>query len=101
LLDRDLARSGYRGQLTQEANPGGPDNLFAPVAGDHGAHGRFGALARRNSAEFWAVRHRGLLAAGLIALLATLLTAWPSRVAARARSRRGALGQRLIDAVPD
>ncbi|HEX6843391.1 MAG TPA: short-chain dehydrogenase, partial [Stellaceae bacterium] len=87
LLDRYLARNGYRGQLTQEANPGGPDNLFAPVAGDRGAHGRFDALAQRKSAEFWMVRHRGLLAAGLVALVATLLTGWPSRVAARARSR--------------
>jgi hypothetical protein len=101
LLDRYLAHSGYRGQLAQEANPGGPDNLFAPVAGDRGAHGRFGARARRKSAEFWMVRHRGLLAAGLIGLATTLLTLWPSRVAARSRSRPGALGQRLADAVQD
>jgi len=101
LLDRYLARTGYRGQLTQEANPGGPDNLFAPVAGDRGAHGRFAALARRQSAAFWMVRHRGLLAAGVVAVVATLLTVWPSRVAARTGSRRGALRQRLVDAVPD
>jgi len=101
LLDRYLAHSGYRGQLTQEANPGGPDNLFAPIAGDHGAHGRFGALAHRKSAELWMVRHRGLLAAGLVALVGTMLAAWPSRVAARVQSRQGALGQRVIDAVQD
>jgi hypothetical protein len=47
------------------------------------------------------VRHRGLLAAGLIGLATTLLTLWPSRVAARSRSRPGALGQRLADAVQD
>ena len=101
LLDRYLAHSGYRGQLTAEANPGGAGNLFVPVAGDPGAHGRFDAQAQRKSAAFWAVRHRGLLAVGLAVVLAALLTAWPSRVAARAQSRRGGLGQRLIDAVQD
>jgi short-subunit dehydrogenase len=101
LLDRYLARSAYRGQMTEEANPGGPGNLFAPAAGDRGARGRFGAQAHRRSTEFWAVRHRGLLVAGLVAFVAALLTAWPSRVAARAARRRGALGQRPIDAVQD
>jgi short-subunit dehydrogenase len=101
LLDRYLARSGYSGQLTQEANPGGPGNLFAPVAGDYGAHGRFDRQARRRSAELWAVRHRGLLVAGLVGLVATVLTAWPSRAAARGRSRQRGLDQRLIDAAQD
>ncbi|MDO9708762.1 SDR family oxidoreductase [Paracraurococcus lichenis] len=47
LLDRLLARKGYTGQLTREAEPPGrPDNLMTPVPGDHGTHGRFDARAR-------------------------------------------------------
>ncbi|HEY0481156.1 MAG TPA: SDR family oxidoreductase [Kofleriaceae bacterium] len=46
LADRVLASQGYRGQLTDEPNPHAAANLFAPVPGDHGAHGRFDAQAR-------------------------------------------------------
>jgi short-subunit dehydrogenase len=41
LADRYLASRGYTAQLTGEANAHPPANLFAPVAGDHGARGRF------------------------------------------------------------
>ncbi len=41
-LDRYLARSGYTGQYSAErARPDAPDNLFKPIEGDFGAHGRF------------------------------------------------------------
>jgi NAD(P)-dependent dehydrogenase (short-subunit alcohol dehydrogenase family) len=44
--DRILAGEGYSGQMTSEhARPDRPDNLFAPVAGDPGARGRFSAQA--------------------------------------------------------
>lgn len=47
LLDRYLAKAGYSGQLSDEALPDhAPDNLFASVAGDFGAHGRFDKRAR-------------------------------------------------------
>lgn len=50
LGDRYLARTGYGAQQTDEPlDPGRPDNLFAPVPGDHGAHGRFGEGARGRS----------------------------------------------------
>ena len=53
LLDRYLAGAGYSGQLTDEpAPPDAPDNLYKPVPGDRGAHGRFDERARagaRNS----------------------------------------------------
>jgi hypothetical protein len=39
--DRILASRGYTDQLTGEPNAHPPANLFAPVAGDHGARGRF------------------------------------------------------------
>ena len=42
LGDRILASEGYAGQMTAEpAHPDRPDNLFQPVSGDPGAHGRF------------------------------------------------------------
>jgi short-subunit dehydrogenase len=48
LLDRLAARNGWDSQLTDIPEvPGRPDNLMQTVAGDHGAHGRFDARARR------------------------------------------------------
>ncbi|MHB1942688.1 MAG: hypothetical protein ACYCP0_06500 [Acidiferrobacteraceae bacterium] len=42
LLDRYLARHGYRSQLSHESrDPDAPNNLFDAVPGDPGAHGRF------------------------------------------------------------
>jgi NADP-dependent 3-hydroxy acid dehydrogenase YdfG len=42
LLDRYLARKGYGNQQSEDPiEPDRVDNLWAPVAGDHGAHGRF------------------------------------------------------------
>lgn len=50
LLDRYLAAKGYDGQQTGEpADPDGPDNLFGPLPGDAGAHGRFDERAHRSS----------------------------------------------------
>ncbi len=46
LLDRYLARFGYSSQLSSEpALKDAPDNLFRPIEGDYGAHGRFDAQA--------------------------------------------------------
>jgi NAD(P)-dependent dehydrogenase (short-subunit alcohol dehydrogenase family) len=40
--DLVLLRTGWKSQHTDEAKPvGSPDNLFAPLPGDPGAHGRF------------------------------------------------------------
>jgi NAD(P)-dependent dehydrogenase (short-subunit alcohol dehydrogenase family) len=67
LVDRYLARTGYEGQQTDEpVDPARPDNLFAPVPGDHGTHGRFDQGARTRSPVTWVSRHRNLLT-GLIA----------------------------------
>ena len=74
LLDRYLARTGYESQQTNEpADPGRPDNLWEPVAGDHGAHGDFDARAAGSSRQFWATTHRGWLAAGAAAIAALAL----------------------------
>jgi NAD(P)-dependent dehydrogenase (short-subunit alcohol dehydrogenase family) len=63
-LDRYLGRIGYDGQQTTEpADPVRPDNLLAPVPGDHGAHGRFDGEAREHRAELRLTsRHRMVLA---------------------------------------
>ena len=50
VADRYLAHRGYEGQMTEEANHHPPANLFEPVPGDHGAHGRFDARARSQDA---------------------------------------------------
>jgi NAD(P)-dependent dehydrogenase (short-subunit alcohol dehydrogenase family) len=70
LGDRFLARTGYESQQTAEpADANARDNLFEPVPGDRGAHGRFDATALSRSAQLWATKHRRVLSlAGLAAL---------------------------------
>ena len=70
LLDHKLARDAYEGQQAEERKPlAQPDNLHAPVPGDHGAHGRFDDRARAWSAQYWASAHRRGLALGLCVVL--------------------------------
>jgi NAD(P)-dependent dehydrogenase (short-subunit alcohol dehydrogenase family) len=68
LLDRYLARTGYKGQQTdQPADPHRPNNLWEPVDGegaDRGAHGTFDDRARERSPELWATEHQDWLLAG-------------------------------------
>ena len=82
--DRFLAKNGYESQQTdQQANRNRPDNLYEPVAGDHGAHGAFDERSRSWSAEAWAEEHRGVLAAGLgLAAAATAYGVWKAKRAA-------------------
>jgi NAD(P)-dependent dehydrogenase (short-subunit alcohol dehydrogenase family) len=50
LGDRMLLRIGWDSQHTGEDKPvDSPDNLFAPLPGDPGAHGRFDAQSRRST----------------------------------------------------
>ncbi len=64
LGDRYLARSGYESQQTDEpAGDDRPDNLFEPVPGDRGAHGRFNRQARPRSLQLWITKHRRAIAA--------------------------------------
>jgi NAD(P)-dependent dehydrogenase (short-subunit alcohol dehydrogenase family) len=58
-IDRYLATSGYTGQLTDlPADANAPGNLFEPVPGPYGAHGRFDSRARPHSWEMFTSRHR-------------------------------------------
>jgi short-subunit dehydrogenase len=69
LLDRYLAREGFASQQTGEReDPDRPDNLWRPVPGDVGAHGRFDDTARAWSGQIALSEHRGLLLAGLGAI---------------------------------
>ncbi|MEO6776525.1 MAG: SDR family oxidoreductase [Kofleriaceae bacterium] len=65
--DRYLATHGYSGQLTGGPNPHAPANLFLPVPGDPGAHGRFDAKAR--SSDMIARAATVLGAAGIQAII--------------------------------
>lgn len=68
LTDRYLAHTGYSSQQTDEpVESNRRNNLWSPVPGDRGAHGTFDARARRRSAEFWMVKHRGLVAGAFFA----------------------------------
>jgi NAD(P)-dependent dehydrogenase (short-subunit alcohol dehydrogenase family) len=77
LLDRYLARTAVSGQQTDEPLPADrPDNLYTPVAGDHGAHGRFDAEAQAHSSQLWLSTHPGTVAAvalGVFGLIAAAL----------------------------
>ncbi len=76
LLDRYLGRKAYDGQHTDEPLPEGrQDNLYRPVPGDFGAHGRFDAKATGSSPQLWLTTHRA--AATVAATTAGLLAmAW-------------------------
>jgi NAD(P)-dependent dehydrogenase (short-subunit alcohol dehydrogenase family) len=71
LADRILARKGYEDQQTDEPlPPDREDNLWEPVPGDHGAHGRFDQRARRASGQLWIAKHRGAAAVAAAAIAA-------------------------------
>jgi NAD(P)-dependent dehydrogenase (short-subunit alcohol dehydrogenase family) len=64
--DLVLLRNGWRGQHTEELKPtDSPDNLFEPIPGDPGAHGRFDGRARDTTAWTWLRLHRGMVGAAL------------------------------------
>jgi NAD(P)-dependent dehydrogenase (short-subunit alcohol dehydrogenase family) len=59
LLDRYLARNGYQAQQTAEpVSRDRPNNLFAPLRGNFGAHGPFDRRAHRRSPQLWLTEHR-------------------------------------------
>ncbi len=77
LGDRYLARTGVDSQMTDEPeDPNRPNNLWEPVPGDAGAHGRFDARAAASSLEEQLMKRRpslaaaGLLAAGVVMAMA-------------------------------
>ncbi len=82
LIDRYLAKAGYRGQLTDEAQPAdAAANLFEPAKGDWAAHGRFDGRARTGSWEMFTSRHRDVFWATMLGLvtIGTAAAAWRGR----------------------
>lgn len=72
LVARYLARTAYSGQQTSEKVEDSyrEGNLFEPVSGDRGAHGRFDDQSYDSSVQLWATKNRGLLTAGAVGLVA-------------------------------
>jgi hypothetical protein len=74
LGDRILASEAYRGLHTEEPlPPGRRDNLYQPLPGDHGAHGRFDSRAKNRSVQLSLSMHRKALVAAGVALGAAAL----------------------------
>ncbi|HVL72595.1 MAG TPA: SDR family oxidoreductase [Beijerinckiaceae bacterium] len=89
-LDGMMARDAWDGQMTDEPGGDRDGNLFAPVPGDHGAHGRFDDRSHPSVTALSSAAVRGsLLAAGLALGLGAVAGA-----AALGRHRRERIGQR-------
>jgi short-subunit dehydrogenase len=74
LGDWYLGRTGVKGQQTSElADPDKPNNLYEPVGGDPGAHGRFDDRAHPFSPQLWTSMHRDWIVGGMLIGLVTLL----------------------------
>lgn len=66
ILDRYLARSSYEAQQTEQPeDPARPFNLWDPISGDRGAHGRFDERSRSRSLQLWATTNRAVIAGAL------------------------------------
>ncbi len=84
LADRYLAATAVDGQQDEEpVEPGRPDDLYEPVPGDPGAHGRFDDEASTRSPTWWLTRRRAALAASALSAAAVAALA---RSALRART---------------
>jgi NAD(P)-dependent dehydrogenase (short-subunit alcohol dehydrogenase family) len=73
ILDRYLARTGFKAQQTADPRPADqPTNLWKPADGssghDYGAHGIFDDQAHSVSAQVWASRHHGVVTAAVTGL---------------------------------
>jgi NAD(P)-dependent dehydrogenase (short-subunit alcohol dehydrogenase family) len=80
LGDWYLGKTGVKGQQTEEkADHGKPNNLYEPVGGDPGAHGRFDDRAHDFSPQLWTSLHRdwivGGVLVGILAMVGGLLLA--------------------------
>ena len=67
--DYYLGKTGYESQLTNEPDdPNRPNNLYEPLPGDYGAHGRFDHKATNRCEQWWVTKNRGWLAAAGLGL---------------------------------
>lgn len=101
LLDRYLAHNAWSGQQTDETeDPGRPDNLFEPVAGDPGTRGTFSKQSKAHSPALWVEENRGWIAGTTIAVAAFAALGWygtrsKSRPARKVRERVGRAARKL------
>jgi hypothetical protein len=80
LFDRYLARTGYDSQQTDRpSDPNRRDNLWDPLPGDHGPHGRFDDRAFQSSVQAWLNERLPAVAAAALVGGALATLAWPSR----------------------
>jgi hypothetical protein len=73
LLDRYLAKTGFKAQQTPEPRSADqPVNLWEPAdsAKDFGTHGIFDRRSSARSAQLWASQHHGAVGAAALGLLA-------------------------------
>lgn len=74
LGDWVLAKTGFEGQQTNiPEDPHRPNNLWAPIPGDHGAHGDFDAEATDTSPQLWMSMHKKEILSTALALGGLLL----------------------------
>jgi NAD(P)-dependent dehydrogenase (short-subunit alcohol dehydrogenase family) len=86
-MDDYLAATGFDAQQRPDpVRPDRQDNLFEPVAGDHGAHGSFEQEAVDSSAELWVSEHKKEL--GIAALGVAAAASVGFMLAGRSRSER-------------
>jgi NAD(P)-dependent dehydrogenase (short-subunit alcohol dehydrogenase family) len=86
-MDDYLAATGFDAQQRPDpVRPDRKDNLFQPVAGDHGAHGSFEQEAVDSSAELWVSEHKKEL--GIAALGVAAAASVGFMLAGRSRSER-------------
>ncbi|WP_158895796.1 SDR family oxidoreductase [Amycolatopsis anabasis] len=93
VLDRYLAKTGFKAQQTAEPKPTAqPANLWHPADGptgrDYGAHGEFDDQSSPRARQLWASQHHGVLAACGGALATAGLALW-RRTRRPARGRSG------------
>jgi len=76
LGDKYLAANGYESQMTEEPQPPDrPDNLYEPLPGDRGAHGRFDERSSNHSTHWWLSKNRDWLAWGALGVAGLCLLA--------------------------
>ncbi|MBA3323372.1 MAG: short-chain dehydrogenase, partial [Pyrinomonadaceae bacterium] len=94
LGDWYLGKYGYESQQTDErVDPNRPNNLYEPVAGDHGAHGIFDNRSYSFSPQAWANMNRGIV---LIAGAGLALVACAALVASQAMKLKSRLPDSVI-----
>jgi short-subunit dehydrogenase len=90
--DRYLAKNGYEAQqFDGPADPNRPNNLWASLPGDWGAHGNFDRRASARSPELWLDLHRAWLLVGTAAAGAAIW--WNQRGKGRQRDEEGSDGE--------